>query len=507
MSKASKIINIFILVFAAAATALGVLLFQKREDNRLAREYVGDAVEKVTQQIDPAARVQSDELKINKTAAEVKEAMIKLESNVDKLVKQRNAIAKALTEGTNTVLEKAYIGEGDEAYTADQDVISAYKGTNAELEKILKRINDRIQYVYVRDQYLADYMKKNGSALELEERVYTASPDNAKLSNSLIAMNTKTADTVTRMKAFQGHIVALTNKISPDSPELNLTIQEYPQLLNQNLTTIQDYVNAHNSLLKEREELLERVRNAESLVDSAETSTSEYKKVAEEAEKKRIEAEKEVARLKRIIDPTGYDEEAMAKLNVNFNLLKELTGKIVYVNSEFGIVTIDLGSESEVVRRTGEHLRVALPDGALLTVATSMDPLTAKYVCKLQAMRVDQKASVAAVLASPSGDIRLPKIGDTVYFSESDIKQMKEIRDERLRRQAEERAALERARADSEFSELLPLEDKVEDVGIESDDDFLNEENDTPIDEESSDLAETAEPDEEVIEEEVIEEK
>ena len=114
MSKASKIINIFILIVAIVAVVFGTLLFQKRAQLTQARSDIANTVEKVSRQIDPSATIRSDELKINKTPAEVKEAMVKLESAVDKIVKQRNAIAANLTDVTNTVLEKAYYADGDD---------------------------------------------------------------------------------------------------------------------------------------------------------------------------------------------------------------------------------------------------------------------------------------------------------------------------------------------------------------------------------------------------------
>ena len=100
MSKASKIINIFIFVFAIVVVVFGVLLFQKREQITQARSDIADTVEKVSRKIDSSAVIPSDDLKISKTPAEVKEAMVKLESAVDKIVKQRNAIAENLTDVT-----------------------------------------------------------------------------------------------------------------------------------------------------------------------------------------------------------------------------------------------------------------------------------------------------------------------------------------------------------------------------------------------------------------------
>ena len=136
MSKASKIINIFIFVFAIVVVVFGVLLFQKREQITQARSDIAATVEKVSRLIDSSAVIPADDLKISKTPAEVKEAMVKLESAVDKIVKQRNAIAENLTDVTNTVLEKAFYDVGDEPFILESGEVTKYRGYDETLTDI-----------------------------------------------------------------------------------------------------------------------------------------------------------------------------------------------------------------------------------------------------------------------------------------------------------------------------------------------------------------------------------
>ena len=460
MSKASKIINIFILIVAIVAVVFGTLLFQKRAQLTQARSDIANTVEKVSRQIDPSATIRSDELKINKTPAEVKEAMVKLESAVDKIVKQRNAIAANLTDVTNTVLEKAYYADGDEPFIVENDSVTDYRGYGDTLTAIKSHIGERMEYFYVRDKHLSDFMSKDGANLGLSAQSYAYSADNAKLSKALLTLLSKTNDTVERMKAFRGHIVTVSSQISPDSRELDLNSQEYPQLLKENVATVETYVKQHKDLIKDNEELRERVRRAEIRLGAADEDTATYKKVAEEAERKRIELEDEIKRLRGIIDPTGNSTEE----DVNFAVLKE-----------YGYITIDIGSGSEVVRNSGERLRAAVPEGAVVTVATSLDPETAEYVCKAQVIRLRAKASVATILASPAGEFAYPSVGDVVYFSQSDIAKMKAAHDEAIRQKAEARAAAEREQTLREFNDISVGEDDIDDAGI---DDFLDEEED-----------------------------
>ena len=434
-------------------------------------------MEKVSRLIDPAATIPADDLKISKTPAEVNEAMVKLDASVNKIVKQRNAIAENLTDVTNTVLEKAFYGEGDEPYIVESGEITKYRGYDETLAEIKTHIGERMEYFYVRDKHVSDFMAKDGANLGMSARNYAFSADNAKLANALNELLVKTNDTVERMKAFRGHIVTVSHHISPDAKEPDLNSQEYNRLLKENMTTIEEYVKDYQETKKQNEELRERVVRAEARLGDAEEDTSTYRRVAEEAERKRAEAEKEVIRLRKIIDPTGFGEGEEA-LNINYDVMKDLVGKVVYVNEQFGYVTVNIGSESEVIRSSGERIRVSVPEGALLTIATSLDPDTAKYVCKAQVIRLRAKAAVATILASPGGSFDYPSVGDVVYFSQADIATMKAAHEEAMRKKAEERAAAEREQSLQDFNDIMTGEDESDDSGIGDEDDFLSEEDD-----------------------------
>ena len=475
MSKASKVINIFIFVFAIVVVVFGVLLFQKREQITQARSDIADTVEKVSRKIDSSAVIPADDLKISKTPAEVKEAMVKLESSVEKIVKQRNAIAENLTDVTNTVLEKAFYPEGDEPFILEVGNVTNYKLTDGSLAEIKTHIGERMEYFYVRDKHLSEFMSKDGANLDMPARNYAFSADNAKLANSLNELLAKTNDTVERMKAFRLHIVSVSNQISPDSKELDLNSQEYNRLLKENITTVEAFVNKHKQLEEDNKALLERVERAERGLSTADENTANFKKIAEELSQKLAKAEEEIRRLRAIIDPTGSGEESV---NVDFAVLKDLVGKVVFVNEQYGYITVDIGSESNVFRSNGERLRASVPEGAILTVATSLDPDTAKYVCKAQVIRLRANASVATVLASPGGSFTYPSVGDVVYFSQDDIATMKAAHAEKLRKEAEERAALEQAQSMQDFNDIMTGEDESDDTGIDSGDDFLNEDDD-----------------------------
>ena len=82
---------------------------------------------------------------------------------------------------------------------------------------------------------------------------------------------------------------------------------------------------------------------------------------------------------------------------------------------------LNIGSETkvEVKDAKGNKVKTALvmPANAIMTVATSLDPATAKFVCKIQVYQVAATRAMANILPGNA----FPKVGDIVYFSASDI--------------------------------------------------------------------------------------
>ena len=74
-----------------------------------------------------------------------------------------------------------------------------------------------------------------------------------------------------------------------------------------------------------------------------------------------------------------------------------------------------------------------------------------------------------------------------VYFSQADIATMKAAYAEKMRKEAEERAALEQAQSMQDFNDIMTGEDESDDTGIDSGDDFLNEEDDEGVMDDSED--------------------
>ena len=502
MSKASKVINIFIFLFAIVVVAFGVLLFQKREDIKQARTDIAATLETVSKQLDSKYAISASNLTIDKTPAEIKPELDKLRAATNQIVEQRDFLAASYTEVANIVLENAYNG-GKPPYKVEDGEIANYKTYSETAGKIKENVDNRMAYFRERDKKIEDFLERVNAKLGTEEKI---SPANDKLGNSFDEIVLEADKKVRQMKAFRDHAKAVHGLIALMDSEANLddndipedydsairmiiarstdipaglnSDNEYNNLLFAEIKNINKKINEHKTVLKQNEELRTRSAKAQDEIAAYVEKTKEAEDRAERAETALAEAQKEILRYQAIIDPTGFEnEQETAARTVDYAALKDLIGKVVYVNKEQGFITIDIGSESEVVRSSGEHILTPVPTGATLTVVTSLDPADAQYVCIVQTKEVGKRATTATILASPAGKFTFPKVGDIVYFSKKDIEAVKAANEEAMRRKAEERAAAEREQALLELNDIITGEDEIDDNGIDIDDGgFLDEE-------------------------------
>ena len=204
--------------------------------------------------------------------------------------------------------------------------------------------------------------------------------------------------------------------------------------------------------------------------------------------------------MKDIIDPSWRNQVgANAKAGaaqIDTALLRKLVGKVTFINEKYGFVEIDLGKANTVQDKkidvnTGKQVSVdkviGIPADGIMTVATSLDPNTANYVARVLIVKVGDKSSIANIIPMPGA--AAPKVGDVVFFSESDMVQMRAIR-EIAAKKAADAAALEKAKAEEAAAlaeEKEALSGDVDDKDIDEDLEESEEEKEESDDEESDD--------------------
>lgn len=458
MGIANKVINILVLIAAIGAAVCAFLLWQKREQITKGREMLSEAIVQTVDKIGPRGQVQKDAMSIKLEADKLKEPISVLSKNIAKICKQRDEIAKAFADVVNEVNTLTSSLETKAQIEAAE--MTSYDKYNAKRDEGVALVSERVKYYKQRSEIIKNGLKELAVAMELSGLSEEDFWDNAKLGASL-ANQVKRADELTaRFHKFSDHILSATDRLQSVVAEENIQLKK-PALGFENevwrddLSGNMEGVHAVAEKITALREAVAQLKkeNASLKKQLSEKDAVIKKKDGEIASlsKDLTEAKAEIKRLKRIIDPSSDEEGAgsdSASQQADFTTVKKLIGKITYVNPQYGFVMIDLGSKSTIkgLGVDGKQLidkPAPLPQNAIMTVATSLNPEDAKYVARISVARIGTTSSIANVLPLPGSTE--PKVGDTVFFSDSDIRQMAAIRELALK-QAEEAAAREKAK-------------------------------------------------------------
>lgn len=481
MKIANRILNILVLLLALGAATGSFFLFQKREQITKGRQMMSEAVVKTVKTIDPAAKISVEEMSIAKPAADLAAPLKVLEDNTKKIVDQRNKIAAAVAEISNAVMgwsgDKAKKGEEFADYAATTPPpppaeeaadpkapanpkapadpkaapAPAPKAPAAPVETLLEQ---NTKMVVARGKYYIDRNRKvqnginqlvdalKGKRISPADFTPDGDKNNQKLVANFNALLARARMFVQRYNSFESHLRNVANTLQfKTKPALSHSLSngDFNKNLNVHMANTRAFAAEKKRLENENRKLKTQIKSLNNQIAYLNKQLSNEKNKVADRSKQLEKARKEIDRLKDIIDPTWREREGRKgdKIVVKDEtpLLRKLRGKVTHVNEKFGFVTVDLGKNNEfedikIDVDTGKQVptkrKVGIPTDAVMTVATSLEPGKADYVCRLVVLRVGKDATIANIVAN--GGSRIPKVGDIVFFSESDVKQMKEIR-------------------------------------------------------------------------------
>ena len=470
MGIANKIINILVLIAAIGAAVCAFLLWQKREQITKGREMLSEAIVQSVDKIGPKGQVKKDSMSIKLEADQLKEPIGVLRKNIEKICKQRDDVAKAFAEVVNSV--NSLSSSMEAKAQLEEKEITDYDKYGAKCEESVALVSERVNYYKQRSEIMKRGLRSISSALKLAGISDKNFWDNKALEKDLSAQAKQAAEFVARFNKYSGHIVATTDKLRKavaedvklKKPSLGIGSKNWQKELDANMEGINavaakivTFRQAVEKLKTENDELKKQLSEKETLLKKKDKEIAKLTKDL-------ADAKVEIKRLKKIIDPSSDGEEgavAETAQQTDYSAVKKLVGKITYVNETYGFVAIDLGSKSTVkaIGVDGKSVNriVPLPPNSIMTVATSLDPADAKYVARISVARVGADSSIANVLPLPGS--ASPKVGDVVFFSESDLRQMLAIRELELK-QKEEAAAREKGKAPAAASSEGAKEDK-----------------------------------------------
>ena len=451
MKIANRILNILVLVAALGAAVCAFFLFQKREQITKGRQMMSEAVVKTVKTIDPAAKISVDDMSIAKPAADLAAPLKVLEDNTQKIVDQRNKIAASVAAISNAVMGWS----GDKAKKTED--FSDYAATTASTDKDGKTaassLDQNTEMVSARGKYYIDRNRKvqaginqlvntlKGKRISPVDFTPEGDKDNKKLVANMNELNNRARMLLNRYNTFTGRYAEIARLMG--FKVLPLGLEQNDGNFNKNLaqytSKIKAFIAEKKKLEAENKKLQGQIKSLNGQIKALNKKLSAEKSNVAGLKGELNKAQKEIERLKDIIDPTWREREGkqnVAKTAVDETpLLRKLRGKVISVNEKFGFVVINLGKVNQfedikIDIDTGKEVptvrKVGIPTDGIMTVASSLEPGKADYVCRMTVLRVGKDSSIANIIVTRGG--RMPKVGDVVFFSESDVRQMKEMR-------------------------------------------------------------------------------
>ena len=451
MKIANRILNILVLVAALGAAVCAFFLFQKREQITKGREMMSEAVVKTVKTIDPAAKISVEDMSIAKPAADLEAPLKILEDNTQKIVDQRNKIAASVAAISNSVMGWS----GDKAKKQDDfsDYAAVVSGKDKDGKAVASLLDQNTALVSARAKYYIDRNRKVQAGINqlvgtLKSKNIPAADftpdgdkDNKKLVANMNALNARAKMLVNRYYIFVSRYAEIARLMGFKGGSLGMEQQDanFNKNLAQYTSKMKAFIAEKKKLEAENKKLKGQINSLKGQIEALNKKLSAEKSNVAGLKGELNKANKEIERLKDIIDPTWREREGqknVAKTAVDDTpLLRKLRGKVVSVNEKFGFAVINLGKVNQfddikIDIDTGKEVatvrKVGIPTDGIMTVASSLEPGKADYVCRLTILRVGKDSSIANIIVTRGG--RMPKVGDVVFFSESDIRQMKEMR-------------------------------------------------------------------------------
>ena len=446
MSTANRILSVLVLLASIGAIVLATMLFNKREGVVAGRNNMAQAIADNSNKMSKTAtenpkKVEIDpaEMGVDK-GQDVLGALKKFDDVTKAILKQRNELAAQVVELTSILAEhNSDNGEYAEFQSADLADVK----TNAEKFAEIKAKAEKVIALYkqTRESYIAA-VKLFENALNMQTMgdsvLDPKNPDFSAIDAGLRAMDQK-------IRLMYSHITSL-NDIVPDDYKVkdgSMSAEDYKSYLQDQKTNMEAFKARFDQLVKQVEELTAKVEELTAKVEKLTEERDQYKAnfEAEREAKEKLQNEnnqlneklskiekklKDMEKMGIAAAPAGAPAGVTAaptpaQVSLQAAALNKVEGKIIYVDKESGFVVLNIGSETqvEVKDAKGNKVKTALvmPANAIMTVATSLDPATAKFVCKIQVYQVAATRAMANILPGNA----LPKVGDIVYFSASDI--------------------------------------------------------------------------------------
>jgi len=396
MKLLNRLVNIVILLLAIATFVMSFLLYQKREQLVKGWEKMSDAVSKTSATLDKGSNTGTSKKltldALNHTKySDLDSLLPTFNKQASSIIDQRNNLSTAIVKAASTLdLPKVPKAAAlDEVKTSSDEAGSFVSEVDT-----FNRINDRVLGTVCT---IGNKVSVNVNVKGLKGS--SASSNIQRVSNGVNALKSK-SDTLSGKFRDVARIVGSSDSDFGDSgykKSVNTTYNKVREMKRNYDTCRRDLGNTKSQLANARKEI------------------DDNKKALKKNERKIASLQRKIERLEVQLGKQESTGPAMQPSDPK--LLAMLRGKIIDINSKWGMVVLSIGKNTKIDNNT-----VTVPINQDMNVVRGLSTKNPEYIGKIRIVQVNNNCSIANIV--PSDNSKDVKIGDVVYFTQATIKQI-----------------------------------------------------------------------------------
>lgn len=447
MSIANRILSVLVLLASIGAIVLAFMLFGAREEVVAGRNDMAQAIADNSNKLaqtsteDPAkVKITTDEMSVAQGNDSVDGAIRKFDEVTKSIIAQRDMLAEQLVE-LNKILAE---GEASGLTSAELADVK----TNAETFATLKKqAEETVQlYVKIREEYVkAVRLFEDALNMQPLGAIDPKNPKFDEINAALTAMDKKIREMMAHIKEINSNVPKdfqvggsleagqYASYLEAQAEQIKKLAEEWQELSDK----VKELEKEVTSLKERITELEAEVKQCKADLEAEKAAKAELQKKYDSLENEKLNLEEELAKLKEenkklksmglgsaggvAVAGTADGTAAAPQLPVQTAALSVVEAKVTHVEPASGFVVLNIGSTTKVDVKDASgnkrKVQLVLPQNAIMTVATSLNPENAKFVCKIQVYKVEANRTFANILTGGN----MPKVGDVVFFSATDI--------------------------------------------------------------------------------------
>jgi hypothetical protein len=406
-----KILNIFlsilILLLAVASAVFSYFLYEKRTQLVSGWEKMAQAVNSSAVNLDKGsgtevAKELSKENLGHDKYDELDKRLPKLGEHTTKIISERDELANALRKIGQT-------SEVDNLQSLDKfKELASYK-TNA--DAVVAKVNSNTRQQTATLNKICNTASKIGVDLRVSAlKGSSYSSELGKLDSKISMVKRRISDSDRQFKT----IYSVTGGTSP----LNFSDSAYKGSINKVVSSVRDLRKKYDrsqSSLRSKGNLVSNLKNTVKQRDGRIDGLNKLMK------KKIVE----IQRLNRIITGATDSKVIDPWEDGSTEARRALQGKIIKVDRKYGFVVVDIGKNTKIKQAIGTKTNYAypmIPVKSKMIVARDIDSSDGEYIGEIELVKINDECSIANVISTAKG--KGVAVGDTVFFSSSQIKAM-----------------------------------------------------------------------------------